>query len=215
MTETRRLAGELVHGEEAERRRACSSSHSQAGESTFCHAKVFDPLPGIHAESVIFRRRVQQRQNTIRHGFGCLLAGHNSGLAVQRGIDQTAHRVSNGRRAHCVGFNDIQAPALADGGVDQEVRTAKRGVLFLLGELTGKRDMFCQVRLICHLPQLSFHLPVPTMVSLSGANPLLNACSTRLWCEPCDRKCTGRPAVPFGSEDRSVPLGKTLTSRTP
>ena len=77
---------------------------------------------------------------------------------MQRGFDQSFDGVNDGRGAHGVGFDDVQAPAFALGGVEEKVRVAKAGVLFLFREHAGEVDFRSNVQVRNAITQSPFLL---------------------------------------------------------
>ena len=74
------------------------------------------------------------------------------------GIHQAGDRIDHRRRSHRVGFNDIQAPAFAQGGVQQKMRLPEPAVFFRLIHQPGELDTRADLELLNQLLQLRLHI---------------------------------------------------------
>ena len=68
-------------------------------------------------------------------GFG---RGDDAGLVVESGLDEPGNWINDRGGAHGIGFEDVQAPAFANGGVDEEMSLTELGILLCFAEHAGE-----------------------------------------------------------------------------
>ncbi len=76
--------------------------------------KLSSAIARSFAEFLISFRAIEQRENAFGNRIGRFLPGDNACLLVQRRIDQTVHRINDGRSSQGISLEDIQAPTLTN-----------------------------------------------------------------------------------------------------
>jgi hypothetical protein len=108
------------------------------------------------AEALVFVGSLEELDYAISDRGRGFDRSNNPGLVVEGSLDESRDGINDCGGAHGVGFEDVQAPAFADGGVNEEMGLAELGVLLRFTEHAGEghtsghsisASLFAQLRL--------------------------------------------------------------------
>ena len=91
------------------------------------------------AEAFVFVGGLEELDDAFGDGDRGFGRGDNAGLVVESGFNKAGDGINNCGGAHGIGFEDVQAPAFADGGMNEKMSLTELRVLLVFAEEAGER----------------------------------------------------------------------------
>lgn len=120
----------------------------------------FGAGPGALAEFLVAVVIGEEFDDFIGEGFGGFLLCKEAGLVIESGFAEAFHGVDDGGGSEGIGFDDVEAPAFADGGMEEEVGLLKDLVLFLFWQGSGEVEVIGDLELVGFLEEEGFHIAI-------------------------------------------------------
>ena len=120
--------------------------------------KGLSPLPRTTSIPLIILLRFDAPLHGIRECLRAFRVRNAPRLILHRGLDQPGDGIDDGGCAHGVGFDDIQPPPLAQGGVQEQMSLSQRSILRRFRERPRKTHHPAHSQIRGQSPQRRFHV---------------------------------------------------------